>query len=84
LGAPEANGSIPIEITITNDAGSRLRADTVHVVDTIPEGFTYVWQSVSASPGKVRVVNLKPLEFELEPIAAGGTVILMYSIRPVS
>jgi hypothetical protein len=80
----EANGNTLMEITVLNVDLRQREAASVRLIETIPDGYKFVLDSASVSVGSIKVRALKPLEFVLDPIAAGKNVIVRYTIKATS
>jgi uncharacterized repeat protein (TIGR01451 family) len=79
----EANLRIPVVIELKNPDSARA-VTALTVVDSLPDGYSYVADSVSVSSGGFEVRRVGPLEVFFGPIAAGGTLTLKYSMKPAS
>jgi uncharacterized repeat protein (TIGR01451 family) len=73
------NGHVEVRITVQNN-DSRT-ADTVVLVETLPEGYKYVLQSARGSAGPIRVANLNPIELAVTPILPGAVLTVTYTIQ---
>jgi hypothetical protein len=79
----EPNLRIPVSLEVTNL--DTLRPITaLSVIDTLPDGYAYVPDSVTVSAGAVVVCRFAPLELKLDQLAAGANVIIRYRVKPAS
>jgi hypothetical protein len=76
------NGNIEVELIVENKDNRTV--DAVTLVETLPEGYRCVLQSVFTSAGTLRVSNLNPLELVLDPIGPGRNVTVKYSTKPAT
>jgi hypothetical protein len=80
---PQApNLRIPVRLRLKNQAAEAVYRLTL--IDSLPDGFAYVPDSVRVSSGIVRVRGLAPLELRLGPIVPDGRLTVRYEIRPVA
>lgn len=75
-------GNIEVELSVENK--DNRTANAVTLVETLPEGYKCVLQSLSTSAGTSRVSNLNPLELALDPIRPEAYVTVKYLIKPAT
>ncbi|HMD96875.1 MAG TPA: hypothetical protein VKM93_06025 [Terriglobia bacterium] len=82
LGAAGVNAAIPVEISVQNvDANT---AERVALLETVPEGFKYVWGSATRDNlTALRPSSVNPLRFSLGQIGAGARVTVRYNMEPL-
>jgi hypothetical protein len=76
---------ISVYLTLINRDSSR-KVNSLRVIDTIPEGYSYVIGSAALSTSGIgiRVTSLSPISFFVGSIAEGGTLELHYLLKPSS
>jgi hypothetical protein len=80
-GQIEANAHVLVRLTIENCDRARRLAVVTKLVESVPDGFKYVPQTAQVSDGFIRVSNMAPLEFIIDPIRPGATVVVCYDIK---
>lgn len=82
--SPQApNLRIPVSISLTNSDNTR-PVSALTLIDSLPDGYAYVPDSVTVSSGGVTVRRLAPLELFLGPIERGGGLTIGYEIKPAA
>ncbi len=79
---PERNGVLTVRIRVRNPNPDAV-APRVSVTDTLPDGWSYEWNSASASSGSVEVSGFNPYCFRLGDLRAGAEVLLTYRVVPI-
>jgi uncharacterized repeat protein (TIGR01451 family) len=77
----QPNLSIPVSVSVKNQ--DRIReVSSLTVIDTLPDGYVYVPDSVSVPDDRFAVRSFAPLELSLGPIPASQSLIVWYLIKP--
>lgn len=79
ISAPDSNQSITVTFRIRNVDPNLSMATKVTISDPLPDGYTYVWDSVKLSEGKYTLLASSPPKLQVENIAPNKDLILTYS-----
>jgi uncharacterized repeat protein (TIGR01451 family) len=78
VGRLQTDGTITITIKIKNNDARNRKGRNVVVVDTLPDGLEYEWDSATVNSQAVPVVGTNPYYFDIVEIDAGAETILSY------
>ncbi|MBV9957628.1 MAG: hypothetical protein JO360_04370 [Acidobacteria bacterium] len=79
------NGSVVVTLKIKNVDTRGRKAQAVVVMDTIPEGFAYQWNSAWRfnSADQIEVLGTNPMQFQIGDVLHGQTALVHYRIAPM-
>lgn len=75
---PKSGSAIEICVQVRNRSQGGRTAEGLHLVDSLPEGYDYLWGSARAESREVRLTGVDPYDFFLGELARDQAVNLSY------
>jgi uncharacterized repeat protein (TIGR01451 family) len=75
---PETDGTTTVTISVKNNDAKNRKVKKVIVVDTLPEGLDYEWNSAKVNNQAVHVVGTNPYHFKIGDMDSGAEMVLAY------